>query len=290
LIELLVVLAIIMILIALLLPAVQRIREAANRTECSNNLHQIGIALHNYHDTLKTLPSGLLTTLPAGPSVTSPGWGWAALLLPFLEQDNLFRQIDFTLPIEAPANAPAIVFPVKTYVCPSDRHTGVFTVLDMSGAPVVQAYTNSYAASYGTAEVETGPDAGNGLFFRNSQLRFKDITDGTAFTLAIGERGALLTQVPWAGAINNGSCWVTQGAPTTSTHVEDPFSMPLAQTGTFGLNAGNENPDAFCSPHPVGAFFVFADGSVRSLDQQMDLTILQVLTTRAGGEVNPAEY
>src|SRR5258707_10516832 len=102
LIELLVVIAIIAVLVGLLLPAVQKVREAANRSKCLNNLHQMGVALHHYHDSLGSFPSGYLCQPinPADPMQTGPGWGWAAQLLPHVEQDNLFRQIDLALAVE----------------------------------------------------------------------------------------------------------------------------------------------------------------------------------------------
>src|SRR5215469_4833987 len=150
LIELLVVIAIIGVLIGLLLPAVQKVREAASRASCQNNLHQIGLALHNYHDSQGSFPSGYLCTQPqANPDYTSPGWGWAALLLPFIEQGSLANQINFTLPIEAPGNLASRTTIVKLYVCSSDRSTGVFSILDKNNLPLAQAATNSYAACHG---------------------------------------------------------------------------------------------------------------------------------------------
>src|SRR5579885_3369161 len=115
LIELLVVMAIIAILIGLLVPAVQKVREAAARLQCGNNLRQIGIACHNYHDANQALPPGYYAS--AAYPDTTPGWGWAAFLLPYVEQDNLYRQINFNLPVGGQPAAQAIL---KTYLCPAD--------------------------------------------------------------------------------------------------------------------------------------------------------------------------
>src|SRR5205823_1260814 len=122
LIELLVVIAIVALLIGLLLPSVQKTREAANRIKCKNNLKQIGIAMHAYHDSEGSFPSGYLSGVGTnGPSDdTGPGWGWAALLLPFVEQDNLYKQIDLRKDITDPANAKVRVFSLPIYLCPSD--------------------------------------------------------------------------------------------------------------------------------------------------------------------------
>src|SRR5438309_9453178 len=123
LIELLVVIAVIGTLIGLLLPAVQKTREAANRISCSNNLRQIGLALHNYHDSKGSLPPGYLCNVTPDPVNTSPGWGWAAFILPFLEQENLYRQINFQLPVEHPSHDAVRTHELKTFACPSDSQT-----------------------------------------------------------------------------------------------------------------------------------------------------------------------
>ena len=138
LIELLVVIAIIGVLLGLLLPAVQKVREAAARMSCTNNLKQVGLALHSYHDTNKSFPSGYVSAYDSNGNDTGPGWGWASLILPYMEQDNLYNAIQFTQNIEAPANSSVRVTPIKSYLCPSDGAPPTFTAqrFDAAGNPI----------------------------------------------------------------------------------------------------------------------------------------------------------
>src|SRR5262249_5901474 len=154
------------------------------------------------------------------------------------------------------------------------------------GLAMGQAATNSYAASYGSGRhIPLEPDRGDGLFFRNSRIRFADITDGSSSTLAIGERAGLLTRTPWAGAPCEGTAHITPGAPTGSTAVGDSPMQPLAETGSHTLNDRFADPDNFFTPHPGTGQFLFADGSVRGVRTQIDPRVFQALSTRAGGEV-----
>src|SRR5215831_8936148 len=130
LIELLVVIAIIAVLIGLLLPAVQKVREAANLATCKNNLKQIGLAMHHYHDAQGTFPVGYYDPTPWPQLDHGPGWGWGAFLLPFLEQDNLYQQINFKLDVGDTANAAILTVPLKIYICPSTPDTSNFTITD----------------------------------------------------------------------------------------------------------------------------------------------------------------
>src|SRR5437016_1842645 len=145
LIELLVVIAIIAILLGLLLPAVQKVRESANRLKCQNNLKQIGLSCHQYHDTYKSFPPGYLASAPYPD--TAPGWGWAAFLLPYIEQENLFRRIDFSWPVE---KSSAIQVPLAMFQCPSDQLPAAdFTLTDATLTPLCTAAGSSYAATVG---------------------------------------------------------------------------------------------------------------------------------------------
>src|SRR5262249_33119987 len=198
LIELLVVIAIIAILIGLLVPAVQKVRESASRMECTNNLKQIGLACHNYHDVNKRLPPGYYATAPY--PLTTPGWGWAAFLLPFLEQDNVYRQINFNLPVES---QPIIQTSLKVFLCPSDSPPpGAFPVVNVTLTTLCQAAPSSYAATVGSDASEIDDVTGNGVFYRNSRTRLTDITDGTGQTVFIGDRAWADSKGIWAGAPN----------------------------------------------------------------------------------------
>src|SRR5438270_4144961 len=132
LIELLVVIAILAVLIGLLLPAVQKVREAANLATCKNNLKQIGLAMHNYYDTWSSYPVGYYDPTPWPQLDDGPGWGWGAYLLPFLEQANVYKQINFKLDVGDPANAGVRTVFLKSFICPSDARqpTDTFTITD----------------------------------------------------------------------------------------------------------------------------------------------------------------
>jgi prepilin-type processing-associated H-X9-DG protein len=288
-----VVIAIIGVLIGLLIPAVQKVREAANRTRCQNNLHQIGLALHNYHANYDCFPAGYVCQTKPDPDYTAPGWGWAALLLPYIEQQDLARQINSGLPVEDASNLAVRTTVVKLYVCPADRSTGIFTVLDKNGAALAQAATNSYAASHGVGvDLDEELDDFNGMFSRNSHVRVADVTDGTSNTIAIGERGSFLTQTPWAGAISFGTTRITPGAPVNNPNiVEDAPTQVLAHIDIEPINDPAADSEDFFTPHPGAAMMLFADGSVRPVSITTSLTVLQALVTRNGGEVvNPESY
>jgi hypothetical protein len=216
---------------------------------------------------------------------TDPGWGWAVLLLPYLEQENLRQRIDLQAPARDPRYEQVRTTVLPIFVCPSDWGAGIYTMVSDLGLQMGQAATNSYAACYGSGRrIALEPDRGNGLFFRNSRIRLVDITDGLSSTLAIGERAALLTRTPWVGAPCEATTHITPGAPTASTAVGDSPTQPLAQTGSHTLNDRFADPDNFFTPHRAAGQFVFADGSVRGVRTQIDPQVFQALSTRAGGK------
>lgn len=320
LIELLVVITIISVLIALLLPAVQRVREAANRTHCLNNMKQIALALHSYESGHKHFPPGYYfipgsaapVTNPINPTAfkvldsgfwlslmgnvpytgidTAPGWGWAAYLLPQLEQDALAGRIVFNEYMDLSKFDGVRTTPVNTYVCPSDYHTGVFTVYNEFNAPLVDAHTNSYAACHGAgADIGEQVDNGSGVFFRNSNIRMAQIEDGASNTIAIGERAALFVKTPWAGAVSRGSARTTPGAPVYTVVIEEAPVQTMARIGRLPLQDPYSTPYDFFSGHGQLVNFAFCDGSARSLTSAVSVPTLQALATRSGGEVIGAD-
>jgi prepilin-type N-terminal cleavage/methylation domain-containing protein/prepilin-type processing-associated H-X9-DG protein len=294
LIELLVTLAIIAVLIALLLPAVQKVRDAAARVQCANQLHQIGLATHAWHDAHGAFPPGYVAWPSTDPLATSPGWGWAAFLLPFVEQDALFRQIDFNRPIEDPSNT-ARGTVVRLYLCPADPGVpDTFPITDASGQEVAEAAPTSYAACYGSGELDEIPGPTEGVFFRNSQVRLTDVTDGTSTTILIGDRAWSHAMAPWAGAVCRG---IVRGGPLnpwrSSPEAAYPApNFPCVQGNRINSVADTDGSlDEFFGLHTGGVNVLFADGGVRFLRQQIDPAVLMALATRAGGEVvDPAEY
>jgi prepilin-type N-terminal cleavage/methylation domain-containing protein len=310
LVELLVAIAIIGVLIALLGPAVQFARESARRTQCRNNLKQLGLGLQMYQTTFGVLPSGYIYNgppLPAPPPVPTafprpmiidapppqpvfqangPGWAWAALMLPFVEQQALHDRIDFSVPVEAPQCEPVRTVLLSHLTCPSDTQTGVFTVLHELNGPIGQAATNSYAACFGSfGLMNTDPDHGSGLFQRNSRISEADINDGLSHTIAVGERCAMFAQTPWAGVMTGGTVRTTPSAPVYGAVTELAPAMVLARMGNRTLNSPYSEPYDFFSPHIVVVHFLMADGSVHALDTSTHEDILHALATRDAGDI-----
>jgi prepilin-type N-terminal cleavage/methylation domain-containing protein/prepilin-type processing-associated H-X9-DG protein len=275
LIELLVVIAIIGVLIGLLLPAVQKVREAASRTQCANNLKQVGLALQGYHDTARSFPSGYISGVDSSGNDTGPGWGWAAYLLPNLEQQNLTGAIAFAQPIEATANAAARVTPLKVFLCPSDNAppTWTATQYDALGNPVAticQVAAANYVGVFGVGE--PGVD-GDGVFYRNSTIRIADITDGTSHTIMVGERTSSLAPATWTGAVTSAEIF--------------PYNASNLVLGHTGESNGPASPidiNGFSSRHNGGVLFAFADGHVQLLTGSVSQSVYEALSTRAGGE------
>ena len=289
LIELLVVIAIIAVLIGLLLPAVPKVRESAARLKCQNNLKQIGLAMHSHHGRLGYFPAGFTSAAPGvNQDGTGPGWGWAAVLLPDLEQDNLARTIDYRLDITHPANAAARVTPLPVFLCPSDSPPSpTFTVVNAGRSPLTTVAFANYVGVGGTVEVTAFPDTNNGVLYRNSRIRVTSITDGTSNTLMVGERGSRRSpQTTWVGAVTG-----CVNPPTNPGYDDEgPPTLCLTNTGPAADGRVPNNPQDHVedtnSNHTQGVNFLLCDGSVRSIQNTINPRTWESLGTRAGGEVN----
>jgi prepilin-type N-terminal cleavage/methylation domain-containing protein/prepilin-type processing-associated H-X9-DG protein len=313
LIELLVVIAIIAILIALLLPAVQAARESARRAQCINNLKQIGIALHNYHDAMSVFPPGYLSIMdPVTFDNDGPGWGWLSFSLSQMEEAPIYNSINLVLGIEFPANQTARLTLISSFLCPSDAwRLDTFTVVDSTtsntatGAPICNVASSNYVGSVGSGDPSSlypyitdsddrppGRDNGNGLFFRNHSITVAQITDGTSLTFAAGERSQNLSRASWTGAVTNASVPLIALQAEAGLDPEGGGALVLSHTGEgHGPNSpsGLAHGDQYWSLHPGGANFLFADGSVRFIKELVVFQIFQALATRAGAELLSAE-
>jgi prepilin-type N-terminal cleavage/methylation domain-containing protein/prepilin-type processing-associated H-X9-DG protein len=284
LIELLVVIGIISTLIGLLVPAVQKVRDTANRVRCANNLRQMGLACHNYHDTMGSLPPGYLAT--AAYPDTTPGWGWAAFLLPYIEQRSIHDQIDFNQPL---ASSPICQIVIPLYLCPADLvPPQPFAITDATFTTIAWAAPCSYAATVGQDASEVDAPTGDGVFYRNSQTRFSDITDGLSNTVFLGDRAWSQTQGAWAGAPNGAvtragilNAWPNATGPAQCLILAHNNWINISTDADGGL-------DDFSSNHANGANILFGDGAVHfihsiTVDGEQRLQWWAV-GTRAGGE------
>jgi prepilin-type N-terminal cleavage/methylation domain-containing protein len=324
LIELLVVIAIIAILIALLLPAVQQAREAARRTQCKNNLKQIGMALHNYVSTYDRTPP----SMAINPAITTnSSWSVHGRLFPYLDQANIYNKIDLQQSWSSSVNAPVVSgFRVPGYVCPSDAKSD-----QARTASGVTLYSANYAFNQGTWFVydPTTGQGGDGLFFPNSGFRWEAVTDGTSNTLVASEvrswqaytRNAPppTTAVPQSIAdvvacVNVGVTDRIQVATRDGTgHTEWPnghshhsgFTVTLPPNSIVAWTFSGVEFDADFSSRQEGSNTtlasysaitsrsyhegivqsVLADGSARAFSENMDVRVWRGLGTRAGSEV-----
>jgi prepilin-type N-terminal cleavage/methylation domain-containing protein len=302
LIELLVVIAIIAILIALLLPAVQQAREAARRTQCKNNLKQIGLAFHNYHDIYNTFPPAYVTLAANGNATSEVGvYSWGSLILPQLEQANAFQILNVgNVPLQVNAANVATLAILQTaqpaFRCPTDTGPVLNNFVNAAGLGADNWYnmnisngtgpvpiaTSNYVMVAGTG-VSTTPAANptdrtasavapRGVGFRNSKINFRDITDGTSNTLLVGERAWKYGQVN-VGAATVFGFSASINNPSGSANVKSAALSCIGQ-GYNGINWSANNlihqTRGFSSGHTGGAQFVLCDGSVKFISENID--------------------
>jgi len=294
LIELLVVIAIIAILIGLLLPAVQKVREAAARMQCSNNLHQLGLAFHNYESAQGGLPPRRQTG--------SPFQGWGPLLLEYLEQAGIARQYDTRQNFYAPVNQPYISIPLKMFTCPSAPAGRMLTIIDQSNVPTgaTGAAGDYFAANSVDAFWWPEPQksaAANTVecpaLLDNGRRRLTDVTDGLSGTLLVAEFAGrpdhyiLGRKQPTNAALQ----WPNWWGPWAS--YQSSIFKTWSADGTTAGNAANGGPCTInCNNnwgiyafHTGGANALFGDGSVHFLRVGLNRDVFAGLVTRAGGEV-----
>jgi prepilin-type N-terminal cleavage/methylation domain-containing protein/prepilin-type processing-associated H-X9-DG protein len=309
LIELLVVIAIIAILIGLLVPAVQKVREAASRIQCTNNLKQLALAVHNYHDGHKTFPPNSIYTYDP----TRPNWSWLAHILPYVEGNALFKaaNVEGNPPNNINQSLPQITQRVTLFLCPSDpdpwtgprSYPSNFDMLDPTLGPLTYEVTSyrgnigtnwgggppGSALWWGTDPQWCNPDPansnpnttydgcanGNGVIWEtNRPMRITDIVDGTSNTIMIGEA---MTGKDY----QNSWCHMDNAIATCAY-------PPNAKNPVTGLDYPPDqwyNRYAFTSAHPGGVQFAMTDGSVQFITDSISLQLFRALGTRAGGEV-----
>ncbi len=320
LIELLVVIAIMGVLMGLLLPAVQKVREAASRAKCQNNLKQIGLALHNYESAQRKLPPGYIDG-NNNPNLTpdndvGPGWGWCSFLLPYIEMDPVFRQIDFNQSVGMGVNKQVSLTEISIFVCPSDAFDQPVPIYDSSfTTPITTVAHGNYVGCAGWVECFNaacgepmpgmGDDGlpgvygfgGRGVFFRNSKTKFRDVVDGLSNTIFVGERSANHSPSTWTGAVPGGRCpaWMAANPPAVWVPPPGPaydnadFAEALVLAHCNATHLPNADfpiydPDTYYSMHSGGANFLFGDGSVRFIGSNINPAVYQALSTIAGSE------
>ncbi len=274
LIELLVAVAIIGILVALVLPAVQMAREASRRSTCNNNLRQIGLALQQYEQSLRLFPPGCAECAPAFPSPYERRHAWSGMLLPFLEQVNLAEQLDLNLRFDTEENRAAASTRLPVFLCPSttrrlaDRQ-GDFTA-DANGNGVFDAGEGLAATDYGGnfgVQSRMPDGSGKGMLIYNRSLRTADVLDGLSTTIIVGEASGR--------GFRANAAWVN--------------GRNIFDTSTHPNNESLRHANELFSDHPGGVQIVFCDSTVRFLSEQIDTEVLFALCTRADSELISAE-
>jgi prepilin-type N-terminal cleavage/methylation domain-containing protein/prepilin-type processing-associated H-X9-DG protein len=264
LVEVLVVIAVIGVLVVLLLPAVQAARESARRAACQNNLRQIGVALHAYHDAHKQLPVGCVEKRIPSTKPNGRQLAWSAAVLPNLEESSLWSQIDFGSPYDGAANAGAAATVLSVYLCPSTvrlargREGVIVSNPALSGTNgQYRGAAIDYGGIYGAAQIS--PSA-NGIFLYDREVRISEITDGTSHTLAVAE--------------DAGRGWMQDGEWLNGENIYD-VNNPI----------NSQQHNEVWSDHAGGAMALWCDGGVTLLAQIMDLPTLKAVCTRAGNDV-----
>jgi prepilin-type N-terminal cleavage/methylation domain-containing protein/prepilin-type processing-associated H-X9-DG protein len=273
--ELIFVLTIIVILIALLLPAIQSARETARRAQCANNLRQLGIAIGSYASTHSTLPPGVVND--TGPIENLPrGYhhSWVVQILPFIGFPNIYSQFDLNKSVYDVANDTVGLVTISTLMCPSNPiHSSI-----------------QYAGCHHDAQAEIASD-NNGVLYLNSRIRYREISDGTAYTFLLGENSGDVLSLGWVSGTR--STLRSAGYPLERSTRSGAFVLPLDRTELFeyvdSLAQDGSWPirltGGFSSYHAAASNFLFCDGSVRLLKNSINPSVYRLLGNRADGEM-----
>lgn len=342
LIELMVVIAIISTLISLLLPAVQQAREAARRTQCRNNLRQLGLALHNYHDMHSMFPAGYYSYQtrdgngPASARIdpetwdAGPGWGWGVMLLPHLDQGAIAKLLKPEQPIWDPTYADLIQTQLSVFLCPTaSGGDHEFIVRGEDGSPLlidgrqIRLGRSHYVASHGqescwgecgasrTGEIFTNiytsetrrvvingdvSQVADGPFFRNSDTRFRDVSDGTSNTIFLGEHSSSLSEKTWVGVVPGAFTHPAFSSPENGP--DAAATLTLVHAGPSGgelditgfpiihpVNFPTFHVGQMYSEHVGGGHVCMGDGSVRFINESIDLITFAELSSMGEGDV-----
>jgi len=284
LVELLVVIAIIGILIALLLPAIMAAREAARRASCMNNLSQLGVALQNYQSAHEVLPPGVVN--PEGPIRNIPEGNhisWLVQLLPYIEEKSTFKHVDLSVGAYHANNAPARAIGISLFVCPSYYGT------ECIGDPPT-AWLSNYAGCHHDVEAPIDED-NHGVLFLNSRISSRDVTDGTTHTIYVGEKLGSAAELGWmsgtratlrnTGTMIGQTAWDESGADRWGAAAEVDELADTDDADAKALRVGG-----FGSDHSGGATnFLFGDGAVHTIIDEISAAVLQQLGHRADGEL-----
>ena len=297
LVELLVVIAIIGILVSMLLPAVQNIREAARRTECSNKIRQVGIALQNYNTTNEHFPPGWRS---------DSGWGWMAHTLPFIEKTTLAKRFNLTSVLLDPLYSDSVKTGVSGLICPSSGNDSSTFQLPISETDSVEVGRTHYVGCIGSSaplsdmeDGQTCPSINllesvlfvNGMFYKDSKTALRDVTDGTSSTILVGERSGDLFDSQWPGILEGSSHtgwrvvgWT--GEPPNNPMRTDPLIVVDDEGNEEELEIHFHGFSQFSSMHLGGlTMFSFVDGSVRPIRDDINPVTFRAMGTIQGKEV-----
>ena len=288
LVELLVVIAIIGVLIGLLMPAIQSSREAARKKVCANNLKQIALGMHMHMAALKTMPPGYVTEVDADLDDKGPGWAWGVKILPFIEQDALYKQVDPKKHVHSAAMMELRLKSVPIFNCPSDAERE--EIIDVPGVTTgIRIATANYVASAGTVRptCKICRDNFDGVFGRNRPIKPSEMEDGMSNTLAAGERpwrvaaAAMWGVVPKSKVMDHQQPdkYAAGPAYVLGTTFADGFNIEESEMNDH--NTMGTYAEQFGSEHPGGSHFAFCDGGVRFVYDDVDPRVMNALATRA---------